>query len=429
MKPKYLLIEFVFLFLLATTIRAGQSLDSIKLFIQEAKFEKVIEIANRLINSKKENSEIYYFDGISKKNLYKFKSAIESFQKSFQLDTSNWQNIVEIANCYKLIDESSKALVYYEKASAKYPENWTILTEVGNMNFALENYIEANNIFKKLYASDTANMYFVKKIAKSFDDLEQVDSAIYYYKKSIQLGTMDYATVLRLCNIYIKKKNYDEGLSLTRKFMQTDSLNPRINSINAYLLLLKKDYLNAYDKFLKCYRNNDSSLFVLKYLGISSFKIDSLEDAKIYLEKAYYLDTTDAQVTNFLGVACATYAYKLLGIYYLNKTIKLLTPDSVSLASVYFNLGKAYDSYSNSPCKNGYDAYLRASTLNPKDTLITYFLAYKYDGCLHDKSMAIKCYKQFISTRPARNKDGKNSPYRISYYDSAIRRLEELEKK
>jgi hypothetical protein len=43
--------------------------------------------------------------------------------------------------------------------------------------------------------------------------------------------------------------------------------------------------------------------------------------------------------------------------------------------------------------------------------------------------MAIKYYKQFIASRPAKEKDNKNSPFDFRYYDSAIKRLEELEKK
>ena len=229
--------------------------------------------------------------------------------------------------------------------------------------------------------------------------------------------------------LYIKKKKYDDAIIITEKYLQVDSLNQKINSINAYLYVLKKDYVNSYYKFLKCYLNNDTSKFVLKYLGITCFKLDSFEATKFYLEKAYKLDSADYQVSNFLGIACATYVYKQLGIYYLNKTAKLMTPDSVYLSSVYFNLGKAYDSYSNSPCKSGYDAFVRANELNPKDTLSMLFLAFKFDNCIHDKESAIKYYKKFIATRPPKKNDNKNSKFVFSYYDTAIKRLEELEKK
>jgi tetratricopeptide (TPR) repeat protein len=252
MKANYSLLKFSVLILLLSIFnksKANQTLDSIKLLIQESKFDDAVKITNRLKLNRNTTAVVYYFDGISNKNLYKFHNAIESFQKSYQLDTSISLNIVEVANCYKLTNENNKALIYYEKAAIKFPENKTIQTEIANMHFIIENYGKANKLFFKLYTTDTTNIYIVRNIAKCFDNLDQEDSAVFYFNKVIQLDSIDYQTIYRLCNIYIKKKKYNDALIITEKYIQNDSLNAKINSINAYLYLLKRDYQNSYSKF------------------------------------------------------------------------------------------------------------------------------------------------------------------------------------
>ncbi len=429
-KIKYLYLVIFYLNFF-TICKANEVKDSLELLIKKYKFEEVIKLAQQLEKNKVFSPDIYYCEGISYRNLYKIPLAILSFENAYKLDTSNISILNELANCYKICGDYKNEIKYYKKLLDRNPNQINAKYEIASIYFANENYNNAISIYLSLYFKDSSNIYLIKSIAKCYENNNKEDSALYFFNKTIQLDSMDNQAIINLSNYYIKKKKFELALYLTEKYLHSDSTNTKINSINAYLYTLIKDYKSSYIKFLNCFNNKDSSRFILKYLGINAFKIDSFEASKFYLEKAYNIDSSDYQVTYFLGLACSSYIYKQLGIYYLNKTTKLLMPDSVYLASVYFNLGKAYDSYDKSPCENGYNAFIRAHELNPKDTLTLLFIAFKYDNCIriHDKEMAIKFFKQFIATRPKQKSSDKKNPFVFSYYDSALKRLAELEVK
>lgn len=303
------------------------------------------------------------------------------------------------------------------------------MAEAANAYMMSEKYERALILYQDLYKKEPLNVYFLRNIARCYDYMGAEDSAMVCYYKCLQPINGDYQTVYRLCAIWLKYKMYDSALTLTNEYQRQDSTNMRINSLNAYLYMMKHEYAESNRLFLKCYRNHDESKFTLKYLGITAFKLNDMEGAKTYLEKAYHVDSTDYEITNFLGIACATSAYKRLGIYYLNKTLQLITPDSVYLGNIYGNLGKAYDAYSNAPCEQALEAYIQARNFNPSDSLMLYHIASKYDFCLKNKEQAMKYYRQFLSLFPSEKKDKEFDANVVSYYNVAHRRLKELTQK
>jgi hypothetical protein len=410
-------------------IRAMSSADSIRWLMQQSRFDETIRITQRLKQAHQATAETFYQEGLALKNLYRFAPAIRSFQKSYEIDTLRSEILSELGSCYKSLDDYGNALGFYEKAMRKTPLSSGLMADAANAYLMSEKYERALELYRSLYKNEPHNVYFLRNIARCYDYMGNEDSAIVSYDKCLYPINGDYQSTYRLCTLWLKKKAYDQALSLTARYMFLDSTNARINSLNAYLYMMKREYPEAKRLFLRCYRNHDESKFTLKYLGITAFKLDDMESAKTYLEKAYQIDSADYEVTNFLGIACSSSVYKRQGIFYLNKTLQLITPDSVYLGNIYGNLGKAYDAYSNAPCEKALESYLRALELNPFDTLSVCLIAIKYDNCLKNKTMAVKYYRQFIDMFPARKKNEPAEPNVISRYNLALRRLKELTQK
>lgn len=425
----HIVILLVAMFGLSMAVQPMSSVDSVRWLIQQSRYNAVAGITQRLQQTHLATAEIYYLDGLAKKNLYQFAPAILSFARSYEMDSSLTENLPELGNCYKSLNNFNQALTCYGKACAKDPSASSLQSELANAYMVVENYDRALILYRHLYNTDSQNVCFLRNMARCYDYIGRDDSAMICYQKCLQPINGDFQTVYRLCTIWMKYKMYDAALTLTNEYQRQDSANARINSLNAYLCMMKHDYAESNRLFQKCYQNHDESKFTLKYLGITAFKLNDMEGAKTYLEKAYRADSTDYEVTNFLGIACATSAYKRLGIYYLNKTLRLITPDSVYLGNIYGNLGKAYDAYSNAPCEKALYSYLQARNFNPSDSLILYLIATKYDFCLKDKEQAMKYYSQFLSLFPP-DKKGKGADINVvSYYSAALRRLKELSRK
>jgi tetratricopeptide (TPR) repeat protein len=148
--------------------------------------------------------------------------------------------------------------------------------------------------------------------------------------------------------------------------------------------------------------------------------------AKDFLEKAYLKDTLNPDLCYTLGLACDFSVYKELGVFYLSKTIELVTPSPDFLSQVYQDLANANTGFYK--YDEALTAYLTAFELTPNDTLLIFKIASHYDNWLKDKENALVYYQKFMDTRPKKNKPLPKMPgvMVLSYYEFVERRMTEI---
>lgn len=397
--------------------------DLIRSYLLENQYQSALDLINVQLKSTNDN-KLYLYKGIALRGILKYNEAIESFNYLLKSDSSNLQAILELSNTNKVLGDYSKSLIYLLKANEIHSSP-SVLSEIANTYFILERYEQAKNIFFELLKQDSLSVFLIRNIAKCYENADNIDSAIFFFEKTLDLKKYDAQSVNKLCNLYIKKKNYSRGIEVSELYKAFDSTNIRINRLNAYLYLLNKDYNVSKIKFTRCVENNDTTDFVYQYLGTSYFKLEIYDSAQIYLEKAYFKDTTDAQVCYFLGMSCSASYYKALGIKYINKAIGLLNPSPDYMSTVYQNLAQSYNGYYK--YQEALGALLKAYELNSKDTLLLYKIGIQYDKWLKNKKMALKYYSDFVKILPQQNKnteeDGELS---FTYYDIVIKRIASL---
>ena len=427
--------------LLACPMAQSQSVnDSVQSELDHYRYGRALEMINRHLAGTPPTAALYFSQGMAYNGLMKLPEAIGAFRHALALDPDNVHLLVELSNAYRLSGSLGKAIEYLSVADSLLP-NPTLKNQRAELFYISEKYNEALNQYLELYHSDTTNLIFTRNIARCYDNLEMKDSALVYYEKAAAVNPADFQSVYRACLIWLSKREYDKGLSLTSRFRTFDSTDARINRMDAYYCLLKHAYDTAVMKFNSCLRANDTSLFVYKYLGVSYFKLETYDTAKIFLEKAYFKDSTDAQLCNFLGLSCIQSYYKKLGIFYIKRAISLSLPDSMYLSGLYKNLAGGYNGFYKP--KDALLALQRAHDLNPSDTMLLYNLAWQYDNELKDPVNSLPYYEAFLKTRPARQGEGterkvrmafstfdteKNQLLSYSYYDLAEKRVNEIKK-
>jgi len=313
-----------------------------------------------------------------------------------------------MADCHSIIGNYQQSSKIYKKILPNFENDEQVQLNAASVFTTTEEYPLAINIYAKIFAKDTANAYIARCLAKCYDNIKDIPQAINFYKRTVALNPSDLLSANRLCNIYIEQNKLDSALAVTESYRKIDSTNQRINSTNAYIYFLKKNYPEANTRFSQCYANNDSSFFTMKYFGISLFTEQKYDEAKQVLETAYRQDTTDFQAINYLALACYHANYRALSIHYFQKAIQAIYPDSTVLSNVYFNLGHAINSYTKVDCKDAYKAYLNAYQLNPANGEALLSLATCTDECMKNSKQALEYYKIFIKQFP--NTSNPNEP-------------------
>ena len=333
-----------------------------------------------------------------------------------------WYNMGNAYEELGLYKEAIKCFTQALKFDAKHYESFF---GRGSCYDSLEQYRKALNIYFSLYQKDTINIFLLRNIAKTYDNLEISDSAGVFYEKAVRLYPHDFLTVFRLGNIYIKQKKYERTIDITGNYRFLDSKNIKINRLNAYAIYLLENYKEASIRFNLCVQNNDTSDFSYKYLGLSYFKLEKYDSARIYLEKSLLKDTLNVQTCYALGIACQLSDFNAKGVTYLNKTLELVKPKPKFESEVLQHLAEAYND--SKLYKKGLDALLSANRVTPDDTLLKFRIARQYDSYLQNGKLALKYYAEFMKTRPHKGSNEKKTPLTLSYYVAVEKRIAQLE--
>jgi tetratricopeptide (TPR) repeat protein len=423
MGKKFIAVLYAFSIL---TGSYAQNIDVIKKLIFEGKNKQASELIIQTDSLNCNNSEFNFWAGIVFKNLYQPNKALPYFKKSYTIDSTKIESLKEMAECCKMTGQLAIATSYYKTAIASTYKNNDIIINAANFFYTNEDWKMAAGLFEELLSGDSSNVFFSRSLARCYENLKQTDKAISMYNKTIGFCSSDLVSVNRLCNLLISKEQYDKALDVSEKYRKSDSLNQRINSTNAYCYYLMKNNGEASERFKKCYVLGDSTVFSMKYWGICQYNIKHFDAAKKILEIAYKQDTTDAQITNYLGLACYYSYYKADAIKYMQRTINLALPDSAYISSIFYNLGQGYDAYDKSKCEDAAKAYRHSFEFNPKDANALLILALRTDQCPQTHDSAIIYYKQiynYLSTEYGREAN----PVKDKLRQSVQKRISELE--
>jgi tetratricopeptide (TPR) repeat protein len=421
-----LLITLCLLYCSLISAQKNITYDSIKSLIQSYQYKQAIELINNQLNTGSRDVALYQLKGLAYKSLLKYPEAIYAYEKAVSMDSSNYQTYIDLGFCCKSLGNYNKALESFVKANSLKPENISISMEIAGIYISMEDNLGAVKIYKDLFTKDTTNIFLMRSIGKVYENLDMNDSASVYYAKAVQLNAYDMQSVIRLASIYIKLNKSQEAMVLTDHYRIKDRINAKVNRLNAYSYFLVGKYRISIQKFQKCLDNSDTVEFNFRQLGMGYFRIEKYDSAKIYLEKSLQKDTLNAQTCYALGIVCKMLNLNKEGIAYFNRTIELTSPSPKLLSEVLQHMSEAYNNCNQ--YNRGLASLLEAKRVNPTDTLLKFRIATQYDGCLKNRRLATKYYREFLSTRPApsggTNKNKKASV--ASYYEAAQKRLDQF---
>ena len=403
----------------------AQVTDSVDYHISRYNYEKALELLNQ-DNSK----EGWLKKGLVFKSLDQYQEAIACFSKCLAEDSTDVKVRIELATCFESLNNYPAALELLIKVHHSTPENLFVIQKLANVYFQNDQFGQAVDYYQKAALSGDTTYFIAKQLARCYEKMDSVDQAIDYYLKALAFNPADYPSTQRLANIFLKLREILNGLVLTNSFLEIDSTNTKILASNAYFHFLDSSYTKAIDQFERCIALNDTSQFVIKNLGYSYFKNEDYEPAKEYLEKAFWRDSTNAELCYLTGLACSYSVFKKLGIDYIAKSIDMVTPSPQLLSKMFSELGKAHTGFYQYP--EALEAFLKALELNDTDPLLVFTIASHYDHCINDKEKALAYYRRFMETRPNNTATEKkvltHGTIEVSYYEFVQRRIEELEK-
>ena len=188
------------------------SLDELK------RYKESIEVYRELIQL--DPNDIYIIDclGHALFNSRQYKEAIYHFKLVLQIDpTSIIHNT--IGDVYYETEEYEEALNYYLKAYQIEPNDTYYIHNIAHSLYKLRKYEEGMDWYSK---TTEKNHYYYQFLGKSFMQLGRYDNAIENLNISLEIRPNYHTSLITLCLVFIKKKEYEKALEIIIKSFQKE---------------------------------------------------------------------------------------------------------------------------------------------------------------------------------------------------------------
>lgn len=367
----------------------------LKLLLLENRFEELLQVTDSLEPADSLVDQVYFYRGQAYQSLLNYDSAYHYYHMAYLADSNILVYRTSMGTMLYKLGRIRESIETYEALVDEFQPLDQHLAELANLYAIRKEYSKSLTIYKRLLEKDNLNYYYAKQAGKNFLDMNQSDSAIYYYEYAFSLNQKDVFLAHRLGNLYLLKKDLITGINVVSKGLIHDSTNLDLLKLRGYLYLHFEQTGAAIIDLQKAWLQDSLSIFTNKYLGMSYYEDKQYNQARIVLMEAFRLDSTDAETAFFLGNACRGSRYEEDGVRFYRKAIELNKPDPKTMKNIYIQLAELFKVLHR--FEETFEAYEMALEYDPGDNTIYFKIAQSYDRNLNQKKTAIEYYEKYLS--------------------------------
>ncbi|HEC42494.1 MAG TPA: tetratricopeptide repeat protein [Bacteroides sp.] len=377
---------------------AQDVVHSIKMLLLEDRFEEVILVTDTIAVADSIQDEIFYFRGRAYQALLSYDRAYHYYYFAAALDSNSISYRVAVGQMLAKLGRSREAIEVYEGLRADSLAGTQQLAELASLYSLRKDYKSSLEIYHHLLSYDSLNYFFLKQAGNCYEDLNQADSALNFFKSAFELNPADVYLTHHITNIYLKKQDLENAIYSMQKGFVYDTNNIDLLKLRGYIWLLTSQFEMAVWDLEKARAQDSNSVFIMKYLGLSYHEVKAFDEARETLRRAFLLDSTDAEIAFFLASSLRWSKHEEESIIYFNKSIELQQPDPDDLKKVYLQLAELYKVLHR--FDEALESYDPAQVCDPEDNVIWFKIGQVYDHNLNQKKVAIEYYEKYLDKGP-----------------------------
>ena len=327
------------------------------------------------------------------KSIFKTDEAIEQLA-GLVTPVFDEQVLSELADCHFQSGDYETAAGTYLMLSARVPGSIVYkirLMQIYSRLKALPQSIQAGREVLQM-DSIPAVLSFV---GDSFRQMEQADSALWYYRRSLAQKPMNENVVSKVMGLLIDRADYDGAIAEAERFLAEDPDNSIIAPLQGLAHFRKEDYEGAVKVFQRQEDIGNDIYPVHYYLGQSYWHTKVMYRAEEELLKAWQLDSSDVNLAYSIAAVKleAHRPFERDVIPWLDKAVEMLQPDPAILSRLHQQYGLGY--YRRNSWDKAIEYYKEAYRYNPKFISALSTIGYCYEQ-KKDYKQAIQWYETYL---------------------------------
>jgi tetratricopeptide (TPR) repeat protein len=329
------------------------------------------------------------------KSIYRTDDAIEKLSALVQPDAMDEGVLAELADCHFQSGAYEDAAGTYFLLSSRFPDSLLYKIRLMQAYSRLRNYPQSIQAGREVLRRDSIPAV-VSFVGDAFRQMEQADSALWYYRKSLALKPMNETVVSKAVGILIDRGDYDGAIAQSGSFLAEDPDNMTIAPLQGLAYYRKGDYETAGKVFQRQEDIGNDTYPIHYYLGQSYWHTLVIYRAEEELLKAWQIDSSDVS----LAYAIAAVKIEAFRSFerdiqpWLDKALEMLEPDHALLSRIHQQYGLAYYRRTDS-WDQAIAHYKEAYRYNPSFISALSTIAYCYQ-MKKEYKQAIEWYEKYL---------------------------------
>ena len=353
------------------------------------------------------------------KSIYRIDDAVEALSALVQPGVMDEAVLAELADCHFQSGAYEDAAGTYFILSSRAPGNLLYRIRLMQAYYRLRAYPQSIQAGREVLQFDSIPAV-VSYVGDAFNQLEQADSALWYYRKALALKPMNEATLSKAVSLLISAEDYDGAVGICEPFLAEDPDNTTIAPLKGLALYRKGDYEAAVKVFQRQEDIGNDIYPIHYYLGQSYWHTLVIYRAEKELEAAWQIDSSDVNLAYAIA-AVKTEAYRSFDGEvkpWLDKTWEMIQPDPAIASRIQQQYGLAYYRRQDS-WDQAIEHYKEAYRYNPKFTSAVSTIAYCYQQ-KKEYRQAIEWYEKYLKLVPPGSKGYEFAKDNLDYLKSEL---------
>ena len=344
----------------------------------------------------------------------RFAEAADYLKKTYPEPVNNIRVLGKLAYTSQMAGRLPDAEGYYQRIYNADSTNTVALFSLGAINLRRGNNVKAEIYYKMIAQKDSTNFLVYKQLGKIAADKADFGSMVYYLQKANKLNPAEPDVASDLSDQYVNLKQYPAAEKVLNGAIAQDPDN----------MILLQSLLKLVSSQKKFEEVKNTCLKLVQLGDVSGLTLTKLEMAYYYLKNYTCSVETFADIspmeqteTSFYIAALAYKALKDQPKAIENLTKAIDAGISANISDYYAEMADSYEV--RRKYQKAVWAYQKALQFSEKPILY-YLLASVYDTELKNKSLALKYYKKYTSSKPP-EKEQKYVAYSKSRLDELAR--------
>ena len=329
------------------------------------------------------------------KSIFRTEDAIEMLSELVQPEAMDEGVLAELADCHFQSGDYEKASGTYFLLSSLKPDNILYKVKLMQTFYRLKAYPQSIQTGKAVLALDSIPAV-ISYVGDGFRQMDQKDSALWYYRRSLALRPMNETVLSKAMGILLDVKDYDGVIAISQPFLAEDPDNMTIAPLQGVAFYRKGDYDSSIKIFQRLQDLGNDSYPIHFFLGQSYWHTQTKYRAEQELLAAWEIDSSDVNLAYSIASIKSEFLYPFESDVkpWLDKAINMIQPDQAMMSRLHQLYGLGYYRRQDSWDK-AIEHYKEAYRYNPKYIAALSTIAYCYQ-IKKDYKQAVEWYEKYL---------------------------------